>query len=420
MKTTGVLLFSIIAATAVLLQVGCQKAADATDIKDQAKFDWPVWRGPDASGVSRETDWNAEWNDSGPPVLWKANIGVGFASMAVADGRVFAMGYADGIDTVYCFSAADGKELWKHSYPCQLVDNLHEGGPAATPTIDGDTVYTISKEGQLFAFNVANGEVRWELRFPELLEVKMPEWGFSGSALIVGEKLIVEAGRTCALDKKTGKLIWKTDAFKPGYGSPTLFKSDGEELIAVLNNEFLMVVRLSDGEILAKQKWETSYATSACTPLALGDGNLFISTGYGKGCLLAHYKAGTLTPIYENKNIRSHMANVVPVAGNLYGVDGQSNHQSRCKVVCMDEKTGDVRWEQAGFGCGNVFAAGDRLIIFSDEGELVTAKVDATSYQEISRAQILEGKCWTVPVLSNQRIFCRNATGDLVCLDVSQ
>ncbi len=389
---------------------------------DAKRFDWPQWLGPQSNGTSLETGWNDRWSSDGPKKLWSAQIGTGFASIAVADGRAFAMGYKDGNDTVYCFNAADGQLNWKHSYPCKLVDNLHEGGPAATPTVDGNLVYTVSKEGQVFALDVKSGQVEWAIALQPLLDVGMPDWGFSGSVLIVGDKLIVEAGRTCALEKKTGKLLWKTEKYRAGYGSPTLFQPDqakaaSEALIAVLNNDVLLVMRLDNGQELAKLPWETSYATSACTPLAKGN-TLFISTGYKKGCLLAEYKDGQLNKLYENKKIRNHMANCIPVDGALYGIDGQSNEQSRCKLVCMDAATGKVHWEEPGFGCGTVMAADGKLLILSDEGELVSAKAAIEGYQQISRGRVLEGKCWTMPVLAQGRIYCRNAAGDLVCLDV--
>src|SRR5829696_318107 len=79
-------------------------------------LDWPRWRGPDLNGISKETDWTLAWPKEGPKQLWKANVGMGFSSMTVGQGRVYTMGNKDDQDTVYCFDAASGEEIWKHTY----------------------------------------------------------------------------------------------------------------------------------------------------------------------------------------------------------------------------------------------------------------------------------------------------------------
>ncbi len=223
-------------------------AVDAVAAAAEPGFDWPHWRGPHDDGISRETDWQAEhWPSGGLPKLWAKSVGIGFSSISVADGRAFTMGYAHGLDTVWCFDAASGKELWKHSYPAKLVDNLHEGGPAATPTVDGDRVYTISKEGLKLCLDARGGGVVWSCEFQKQFDVKMPDWGFSCSPLIVGELVVVDAGCAAAFDKRTGDVRWHTAIFHPGYGSPVAFKHRGEPCIAILNNDFLLVVRAADG-----------------------------------------------------------------------------------------------------------------------------------------------------------------------------
>src|ERR1041385_2368374 len=105
--------------------------------------DWYRWRGPDLNGISKEKGWTSAWPKEGPKQLWKANVGMGFSSMAVANGRVFTMGNNNDEDTVYCFEAASGKPLWKHTYKCVLDPRFYEGGTLSTPTVDGERVFTI-------------------------------------------------------------------------------------------------------------------------------------------------------------------------------------------------------------------------------------------------------------------------------------
>ena len=379
--------------------------------------EWPMWRGPRADLISHEENWNAQWPAGGPPRLWTANVGIGFSSFSVADGRLYTMGHKGGQDTIYCIDAENGKPVWTHSYPCAIVDNLHEGGPSATPTIDGDRVYTVSKEGHLFCLDAAKGGVIWLVELQKLLGVAMPDWGFSSSPLILGDMLILEAGRTVALNKKTGDLIWQTEKFRPGYGSPTAFEHNGELLITTLNNDALLVAKADSGEVIDTAPWESSFATVANTPIVSGD-TIFISSGYNQGCALFQLAGGKLNQIYKNKDMRNQMNNSVLADGVLYGFDGNSHNRRTVLLVCMDYATGKVRWSERGLGCGSVMAADGKLIILGDEGELVIAEASPEAFKPISRAKVLDGRCWTVPVLAGGRIYCRNAAGDVVALDV--
>ena len=138
--------------TAAFLAVGASVAQAA---------DWPNWRGPDHNGVSREADWYEKWPSRGPKRLWKASVGTGFAAVSVANGRVFTMGNRSARDQIIALDEATGDELWKHTYSEPLTPNLYDGGPNATPTVDGDYVYTLSKTGKAYCFEAATGDVVW-------------------------------------------------------------------------------------------------------------------------------------------------------------------------------------------------------------------------------------------------------------------
>ncbi len=384
--------------------------------------DWPNWRGPNADGISRETGWSAKWPADGPRTLWKNNVGIGFSSMAVttgavAAGRVYTMGHRDGQEFVWCLDAETGDEIWTHSYPGDLVKNLHEGGPCATPTVDGDRVYTVGREGQFYCLNAADGKPVWSMALQEKFGMDLPAWGFTCSPVISGDVLFIEAGRTAALNKKTGEVIWQTALYPAGYGSPCLFTAGDELRVAVLNNFGPMIVRADNGQEIARQPWDTQYKTNAATPV-VADGKVFISSGYNKGCALFDMAGDKLELVYANKHMRNHFNNCVLLRGHLYGIDGNSDRSRNCKVVCMEFATGKVKWEHRGLGCGSLLIADGKLIILSDDGQLVTAEATPEAFRQIDSAQVLTGKCWTVPVLSHGRIYCRNTPGDLVCVDV--
>ncbi len=416
----------------VMVLLGCAPASSDAETPDARPVrpvtveltgteqnDWPRWRGANLDGISPESHWRSTWDEE-PETLWKKNIGTGFSSLAVRDGKLYTMGHEGGQDTIYCLDADTGQEIWTHRYACALVDNLHEGGPAATPTLDGDRVYTVSKEGHLICLDADTGKVRWQKNFQDEFGVKMPAWGFSCSPLVLDNLLIVDAGRVAAFDKMTGKVIWKTDVFVPGYGSPVNFTRGDEELVAVLNNEFLLVVRARDGKEVARTKWETDYKTTATTPIIAPDGTIFISTGYKVGCGRLKLDGDKLEYVYDNRNMSNHMNNSVLWQGHLYGFDGNSHASRQVKLTCLDYETGERKWQERGLGCGSLMMADGKLILLSDDGELVIAQASPAGYKPLARAQILDGKCWTVPVLADGRVYARNAAGKLVCVDLRE
>jgi outer membrane protein assembly factor BamB len=86
-------------------------------------------------------------------------------------------------------------------------------------------------------------------------------------------------------------------------------------------------------------------------------------------------------------------------------------------VKCVDVKTGEVKWEQPGFGPGNVILTGDNVLALADDGRLVLFEATPTAYKELASTDVLDGKCWSTPVLSNGRIYARS-TKEAVCLEV--
>ena len=378
--------------------------------------DWPCWRGRELNGISHEKNWSTAWPKEGPKQLWKASVGIGFSSVAVSQKRLFTLGNRNETDTVYAFDAESGKELWKHSYSCALDPIYYEGGPGSTPTVDGDKVYTLSKRGHVFCFDAATGKIAWQKNLMEELHAGKPRWGFAGSPLVIEDRVILNVGGAgTALDKKTGRVIWSSDTNATGYATPIPFMSANERCVAIFSGKSLVSVRVKDGKEQWRFPWEERWDLNAADPLLIGD-KLFVST-FGRGCAMLRLTPSGPSVLWENKSLAHHFNCGVHLDGFIYGVHGNTDEPDK-DLRCIDVSTGEVKWKQTGFGLGSLMAAGGELIVLSDKGELAVAPASRTGFKPIARAQVLGGKCWTTPVLANGRIYCRNAAGALVCLDV--
>jgi len=388
-----------------------------TAIAELSGNSWPNWMGPRHDGISHEQGWSADWPESGLPVVWEKEIGIGFSSVAIADGRLFTMGHIDGEETVYCLNANTGEPIWTHTYPSALVDNLHDGGPGATPTIDGKFVYTLGREGQLYCLRAADGKVLWSTLLQEELDVELAEWGFTASPYILGDQLILEAGRVVSFNKNTGQKNWQTDKHAIGYGSAISFKNSEHLLLATLDCDGLRVVQADNGNQIAFTEWDSPYLTNSTTPIIYDD-KIFISSGYNVGCGLFQLQGDALEPIYVNREMRNHFNNSILLDGYLYGLDGNSHSSRTVQLKCINLETGEVTWGERGFGCGSLMIVDNKLLILGEAGELVLAEATPESYQELARSEFLDGRCWTVPVLLDGKVYGRNAAGRLVCVEL--
>lgn len=383
--------------------------------------DWPNWQGPNYNGISSETEWDP---DKIGNVIWKAQVGVGFAGVSVSKGRLYTLGHdgkrRDGSETVYCFDAKNGKEIWSDTYKAELLPRLHEGGPAATPTVHLGKVYSLGKDGKFKSYNAKDGKKLWERDLLKDSAMQKPaEWGFAGSPLIVGEMIVVEAAHTIAYSLREGEIIWKSERFKPAYASPVLFNFGGKDLLITLKTEGLVILEASTGKTVTINEWKTRFSTNATTPMVI-DNKVFISTGYGRGCGLYNFDGKRLKEVYSNKAISNHMANCVVIDKHLYGISGNTHGAEKKELVCMEFETGKVKWKEGGFGCGTVTAADGKLIVFSERGELAVGVASPKKFESLAREQVNRGRCWTVPVLSNGIIYTRNASGNLVAVGVGK
>lgn len=369
---------------------------------------WTQRLGPNQDGISQETEWLKQWPAGGPKVDWEKQLGEGYAAVSISDGLLYTMGHANGKDTVWCLNADTGKEVWSHSYPCKKGGYP---GPRATPTIDRTLVYTISREGNIFCFQAKTGKIVWQKKTADM-GYKAREWGFAGSAMILGKLVIFNVGEWgMAFDKLTGRLIWKSANVKCGFSTPFVFNFKGKVCVAVFAAKALVLVDPRNGKKLWSLTWETRYDVNAATPILVDKDLMFISSNYDRGCALVRLGKGI---VWENKNMRNHFNKCVLHKGYLYGFDVTT-------LTCIDVKTGKKMWaKRSGRSkSGSLILADDHLIALSDTGNLAVLPASPEGYNPTAQAKVLNGLCWTQPVLLDGRLYCRDKEGTLKCLNIS-
>ncbi len=380
--------------------------------------DWPNYHGPEHDNHYKQSDWSTQWENNTPRNIWEAQVGTGFSSVSIVGDRVYTMGHKNGKDSVIALSFNSGEELWRHSYDSDLGPNLYEGGPGSTPTVHKGHVFAISRWGDLFSLNAADGSLNWKRQLAKEEEVRIPEWGFNGSCLVSGDLIIVTAAANgIAFDKNTGKTVWKSDDGEAGYVSPTPVSIDGREQVVVSSGDAYTGINPTDGAVIWQIPWFTRYGVNAAAPIVRNN-KVFISSGYSKGAGLFEIEGQNTKQLWKHRKFRNQLNTSALIGDHLYGFDGDNS--SRAFFKCVDWDTGKDLWDTEEPGFGSLLQAGDKLILLSDKGVLITVDPSPDSYKPLSKTKVIDGRCWTALVLTDSRLFVRNSTGRLICLDVSK
>ena len=371
--------------------------------------DWPNWRGPKYDGISTEK--LPSDLPKSLPVAWSTEVGTGFCTVSVQGERVVTMGNIKEKDTIWCLNAANGRVLWKHVYDCPLDPLYYEGGPGSTPTIFNGAVYSLSKKGHVFCLDLQTGKVVWERDLVKDHDFKLPEWNFAGSPFIYQDSIILSVGRQAvALSLKDGVTQWMPSKETAGYATMVPFKGD-EHLY--LSAKSLMGISLKNGASEWAYPWKTSRDVNAADPVSLGNNRLIVSSSIGTSLL--DLSSGKPIEQWKQRNLRWYFNPGVVIGKHIYSIHGTTHRPT--ELVCTELKTGKTVWREEGYGSGGLVAAGNDVIVF-DKGTLTIFEASPKEFKLRLRQTVMKGKCWTSPVLANQRIYCRNATGTLICLSL--
>jgi len=400
-----------------------------------AASDWPQWRGPARDNMSTETGLLRSWPEGGPEVLWRTPVAEGYAGAAIKGDRLYVNDYdvEKKAHWVRAISMADGKDIWGWSYPVTIRPN--HGITRTVPAVGDTLVFSLDPKAQLHALDAATGKLVWQKNLIEEYKATIPGWYVGQNPLLDGERLVIATGGDAlivAFDQATGKEIWRTP--NP-HGDPMSHASvmpatiGGVKQYLYLTMNAVVGVDAADGKLL----WTSPFAAKIAapvSPLAIGDGRVFVTSGYDAGSAMYQVEktaAGFAAKrLYELTAMQFNSEVHTPVLfeDHLFAVSSKSRGRFTClsldgQVVWQSPlgTTADARTFELG---GFIFADGMFFILDGRSGVLRLVEANTTEYKELASAQLLQaGDVWGPPALSNGRLIIRDMT-EMLCLRVGR
>jgi outer membrane protein assembly factor BamB len=413
MKLTA---FSVARVTAVLLT---SLAADVSRAGD-----WPQILGPDRNGVAAADEKIVDsFPAKGPPVLWEHRVGEGFAGVAVAGNQVVVFHRNNDTEMAESLNSLSGAPVWKQEFAASYAGGVNaDRGPRCVPVIHNGNVYLFSAGGELHSVELKSGNKRWSRNLGTDFDIPDSYFGAGSTPIVAGDNLLVNVGGRkgagiVAFRLQDGKTIWKSTDEQASYSSPTAANLNGTQHV-------IFVTRLSavsidpDG---GKVRWRFPFGArgptvNAATPQVL-DGHLFLSASYGIGAVCRKFDKSTSTEVWaNNETMSSQYSTSVPYQGRFFGVDGRQDGP-RGRLRCFEPRSGNILWTKNDFPIANLIVADGKLLLITDDGELILAAASPDAYRELARARLSRTTTRALPALSNGLLYVRD-TSTLKCVDL--
>lgn len=407
------------------------RSADAVD------EDWPRFLGPRHAMVSGETRLRRSWDETGPRLLWQVEKGEGYSGPVVAGGKLVTMHRLEGEEVVECRDAVSGRRLWDDRYPTTYRDRYgFNGGPRASPCIEGNRVVTYGVQGRLHAYDLATGARLWERDLETEYELVQDFFGVGTSPVIYEGAVLVNVGARAgpclaAFDLETGESLWGAgDGWAASYATPVIASlHDRTKVLVFAGGDSrpptggLLVVDLEKRTEDGRFPWRsTKYeSANASSPVVIGD-RVYISYSIrDRGAMVRVRPDGAMDEIWSNRSLGAYWMTPVHHDGYLYGIDGR--HIPEAELVCLDAATGAAMWREKvtwsepaedrpdevrtiGAARGHLLRADGSFLCLGEYGHLLWMDLDSSGLTITARSRLfLAPETFTPPVLSHGLLY---------------
>jgi outer membrane protein assembly factor BamB len=387
--------------------------------------DWPQWRGKNRDNVWAVKGLPDKLPDELTP-RWKKPIGAGYGGIAVTGGRVYVMDrqkQPKEIERVVCLDAESGKQLWSHDYAVSYGKLDYGNGPRCTPTVHDGKVYTLGALGHLHCLDAKTGKVLWSHDTVKTFGAKIPTWGHACSPLIDGKRVVVQVGgkggSLLALDKQSGKEVWRALDDPPGYSSPVIVDSGKWRQLAYFSPRHVAGLDPENGKVLWKVPFKGIEYDVSISDVVFADGVL-LASNYWSGSKAVKLDDKGLNPevVWEGKDLSLLMSTPLVKGKHVYALDRDRG------LKCIEMRSGKVIWEgqhvtprgrnpQASLA----WVSGDRALILNTPGELALVELTPKGLTKRGKASVI-GQTWAHPAFADGCVFARSDS-EIVCVPLT-
>ncbi|MCI0685492.1 MAG: PQQ-binding-like beta-propeller repeat protein [Gemmataceae bacterium] len=378
---------------------------------------WTGWLGPNRDGWVSYFKPPAKWPKELKQV-WRVEVGTGYGSPLVADGRVYQHARQGDDEVVWCLDLKTGAVKWRQSYPTPFKEGggaeYHGKGPKSSPSLAGGRLFTISVTGILTAWDAASGKRLWQFDSSDRFKKSHPRWGAAMSPIVDGDRVIAHfgtdrRGALIALDAATGKEVWRQGDFGPSYSSPLVVEIHGVRQVIDWNERTLAGVDAKSGRKLWNVSAPGDFIDQNMPTPVFHDGRVLLGAeNRGIRCLVPRLENGEWDvdePWHQTK-AALNMSTAVMNGGLLYGF----SHYGKGRFFCLDPKTGDILWEGPERTGDNVMflSIPGHVVALVNDGMLRIIAASGAGYREVASYRVAEDRTWAPPVLLDRGILVKD------------
>ncbi|MDR2037304.1 MAG: PQQ-like beta-propeller repeat protein [Bacteroidales bacterium] len=378
----------------------------ALNLSAQDVIEWRF----DRTGIYKETGLLKKWDDKGPDLLWHYDgLGEGYSSVSISSGKIYITGMTGDIGYLYVFDM-NGNLLGKKKYGTEWTIS-HNGARGTVIPNDG-YLYLVSGNGELFCFDESGLDIVWQKSMRDF-GAEPPRHGTNESPLIVGEKLIFTPGgkehNIVALNKKTGELIWSSEAKGDvsSYCCPIYLDDQQIPQIVTMTGHHVVGIDISNGNMLWSFPFTNRFFEHPNTPV-YGDDMLLCTSSYGVGSVMLRLKDGgkNIEQVWSSVDLDSRTGHMLKIGGYAYG----AGDYKKGSWYCVDWKTGEQLYKDKTIATGAIIAADGMLYCYSEKGELALVRITPEKFDMVSQFPVTmgTGPHWAHPVIHKGVMYVRH------------